>query len=356
MFSKCAVVLLAIVGVVSAQVEALKPKPKPPPPPRCADVLLYDTYGDGWNADVVFQAGEVTYQLLDAFDSNGDAFPSDQQNCSTRVLKFCNPAEKYEFSVDTVNNTIVTSNSWEIFWAVKYDHKMYFGTIGSSVVIKGSKVDYSDLFDESPRSNECPVCNTSGSGLQITLRDASGDGWYSKGHSDVAGFSVPNVLTYPRFVVTSDDGSVVSEGTLCSGEQIICTDALLAPNTQTYVIRFSGLAEQDETWEFCGTTGFVGEQLEFTHVGNTCTPVSKTSNSEQCYSTSAPIGPHSVEVVTQMQVLAEEMSKDLLLTNMLSYFLAGIAVCCLALLALKMPKKAGFERLPTESAHSTTHI
>ena len=102
MCSKVSFALLVIVGLTAAQ-----PKPKPKPPPtRCADVLLYDTFGDGWSSNVVFRAGQTaTYQLLDKFDSHG-AFPSDQQNCSTRVLQFCDENESYQFSVGIVNGTM----------------------------------------------------------------------------------------------------------------------------------------------------------------------------------------------------------------------------------------------------------
>ena len=134
---------------------AVSIKPKPKPLVRCADVLLYDTFGDGWGSGIVFQAGKnVTYQLLDKFDSKeaSASFPLDQLNCSTRVLQFCNLEENYEFFVDSVNGATV-ANKLEVLWVVKNDRKFYYGTIGSSIIIKRSEVKFDDFYDESPRAN-----------------------------------------------------------------------------------------------------------------------------------------------------------------------------------------------------------
>jgi len=346
MYSQIAFAFLVIVGLTAAQP---KPKPKPPPPARCADVLLYDTFGDGWNSNVVFQAGQTaTYQLLDKFDSNG-AFPSDQLNCSTRVLQFCDEKESYEFSVHTVNVNGTTNNAGEVFWAVHYDHKSYYGTIGSSVVIKGPKVHFSDLYDESPRANECSVCNNNvANGLPITLRDARDNGWFSAQNSDVAGFHVPNVLIHPRYTVSSSDGSEVAEGTLCHGQEVTCTESF---QDGTYFIRFSGLSQGGESWEFCSTSGIIGEELEFSIAGGSCLPLSKTSNTEQCYSNTAPVGPHSVEAALEAE---EEVFASVLVNDSLSYFLVGTSICFLAFVAVKLVfKKDEFASLPTESAHSS---
>jgi len=361
MYSQIAFVFLAIVGLTAAQPP--KPKPKPPPhPPRCADVLLYDTFGDGWSSNVVFQAGHnVTYQLLDKFDSFNGTFPSDQQNCSTRVLHFCNDKEFYEFSVDafngTTNDPITVDNSGEVFWAVHYDRRMYYGTVGSSVVIKGPKVDFSDLYDESPRANECHVCNTSNttSGLYITLKDARNNGWFSVGNSDVAGFRVPNVLSYPKYTVTASDGSQVAEGTLCRGEEVVCTESF---KDGTYFIRFSGLSQGSESWEFCGTNGIIGEELQFSIAGGSCLPLSKTSNTEQCYSNIAPVGPHSVEVALDANeelfttVSSNSHANSAFMTS-LNYFIAG-CFCAFIVAGVVMKNKfpSDFEPLPTESSRS----
>ena len=332
-----------------------KPKPKPKPrPTRCADVLLYDTFGDSWGSDVVFQAGQETFQFLDVHDSAGSPFPSDQNNCSYRVLQFCDSKEYYNFTVTSFEENVEMSD-WEVFWAVRYDRKSYFGTVGSSIIIDGTTVEFSEFYDESPHANKCPMCSSS-SGHPVSMRDARGDGWYAAGFSDIGGFRVPNLLTYPRYYISNDaDGSIVSEGTLCRGDNSTCTNELKNGN---YVFRVGGHAKGDETWEFCGVEGIVGEELSFIIAGGSCLPTSKKDSAQLCLSTTSDVAEVSIAdlaAVDNEHVITMSSETDTTFSSLnsgLNYFLSCV-VFSLGVVAviLKFSKKEEFERLPSDSSH-----
>ena len=212
---------------------------------------------------------------------------------------------------------------------------------------------------------------TSPDGITWTIRASAADNsWNSVTYGAglfvaIAGSgSIDGVMTSPDGITWTIRTSVAADINFVSVTHIappsLPTRRLAqVPISDSYFIRFIGLSEHDETWEFCGVSGIVGEQLEFTYgyvVGEpraVCLPVAKTSSSEQCYSATAPVvsGPEAAEDVTLNEEV-EVLSNDIQLTNVLNYF--GFLICFVALMVwrLKRSKSVEFESLPMESAHS----
>ncbi len=120
------------------------------------------------------------------------------------------------------------------------------------------------------------------------------------------------------------------------------------------------MSEHDESWEFCGVSGIIGEELEFIYEYKSsktlavCTPVSKTSETELCYSNVATTEHGTVEeslfgADEEVEVLSTESQ----INYMLNYFLIGTLICFLLALMTNQNDKSDFEILPTESERST---
>ena len=118
-----------------------------------------------------------------------------------------------------------------------------------------------------------PTVNTSSnSGAWLTLYDSSGEGGYEE-----------TGLGSQYFISDLTGSCLITSGTLCRDHwRFQCWEAL---DDGEYVIRFGGGADVHrgtQTWSFCGRTGGMQEQLVFTVVNYTCTPLELMSIVDYC--------------------------------------------------------------------------
>jgi hypothetical protein len=122
------------------------------------------------------------------------------------------------------------------------------------------------------------------------LFDQKGDGWYKGGNqTDVVcpgevDSSMPSVITYPRYyIVNSERTTIIHKGTICGAFRTEACQEIL-PHDGKFVFRVAGYDPNPSkvSWEFCGKTGILGEELQFEMVKGKCVPVDKRSADDYC--------------------------------------------------------------------------
>lgn len=344
-------------------------KPAPKPVASCVDVLLYDTYGDGWGLDTFLQYNNESYALLSDWQAGVPI--SNGSQCSTRVHRFCSDDSKFSFRLNDFS--VAPSKGWEVFFAVKYLGKLFYGTVGTEIVIDGFDVEFEKIFDAKPPKNKCARCPHEANGTSVTfsLNDARGKSWYTKAGPvvDIAGFEVPAVLVYPKYFITrtpdtprrrlltdmEQNGRLISEGSLCDpkgGE--VCVEGL--ENGGNYKFFVSGRAQGDETWSFCNTSGVVGEELHFRMEDGVCYPERKTSAELICVTPPAELsgaGALSPEDALDAELLDSAVAPSAAMT--VEIVAAGsIFVMALLFVVSKVFKKQDEIKF-VELAQSSTH-
>ena len=103
----------------------------------------------------------------------------------------------------------------------------------------------------------------------------------------MCGWNVPAILSYPRYqILSSDRTSLLREGTICSVGRLEehCLESL--PPHGDFVFRAIGIAANgqlsDRTWAFCGVSGTIGEDLQFSMRAGRCVPSLQLSAGEVC--------------------------------------------------------------------------
>lgn len=334
---------------------------KPAPKEYCADVLMYDTFGDGWGLDTVLHVNNETYNLISDWEAGMPL--SNGSQCSTRVHRFCSEDGKFTFVLN--DTSAVPTKAWEVLVAVKYMTKTFFGTVGSEIVTNGGdKVDFENILDTSAKANKCSQCahRVSNASLvnytySIALKDSPRESWYSnKGPNvNIEGFQVPSVLVYPKYFITmlpatggNGDGVQIAEGSLCSpspkGNEI-CSETLM---DGTYKFTVSGRAQGDESWSFCNSTGGVGDELLVSVMDGVCSPIAKTSAQHRCEV--APTGLAADPFIQKLDELLEDSTSYYLG----SFEVLGVVALCVAavmFVASKFIQKPedGSDELPENS-------
>jgi hypothetical protein len=85
--------------------------------------------------------------------------------------------------------------------------------------------------------------------------------------------NIPNSLIYPRyFILNEAKTEILHEGTICSSERgfELCENVI--PHNGDFVFRVAGIEPENDaaTWEFCGMTGAVGQELQFKMNNGAC--------------------------------------------------------------------------------------
>jgi len=95
---------------------------------------------------------------------------------------------------------------------------------------------------------------------------------------------MPSVVTYPKYsIVSGDRTTLIHEGTICgSFSTEACVEVL--PYDGKFVFRGAGYAEDPSkvSWDFCGESGILGEEVQFKMVKGKCVLVEKRSATDYC--------------------------------------------------------------------------
>jgi hypothetical protein len=97
--------------------------------------------------------------------------------------------------------------------------------------------------------------------------------------------NIPNSLVYPRyFILNEDKTEIIHEGTICSSSRGFEFCENVIPHNGDFVFRVAGIAPEGDsaTWEFCGKSGGINEELQFTMREGSCVAGAKLSAEEYC--------------------------------------------------------------------------
>jgi hypothetical protein len=230
----------------------------------------------------------------------------------------------FNITIEAVDLSKPVRLAWEAFF--KYIDPItgltYYGQQGSIVRINGMNViETRDLVNTNSMAedNQCERCkhpaplgsphrllgssrDEGGPGgdekakrlplkFPFVLFDGDGAGWWYQGGNgtdDVcAGQSIsnlPNAITSPRYSIMSGDRTtLIHEGTICGGFSTEACEELL-PYDGQFVFRVSGHSQDPNkvSWEFCGATGILGEEVQFEMVKGNCVVVDKRAAEDYC--------------------------------------------------------------------------
>jgi len=275
------------------------------------DILLYDMFGDGWgNSQLVVTADGITTN-----------YTLECGHCDRITLRdYC----AFSLHIETTDGKEPT-NPWEHFWVVGALGQTIVGSFYTSIKIdeKGPFARRAINYNKTFECEECahpkpkpPAKKHGKSGhddsrrnlakkapslATVKLYDEKSDGWFvSRGWNDVCDAEVctagdtscmstapkiPGALVYPRyFIVSKDKTELIHEGTICSGSRgfEVCQNNL--PEDGEYVFRVAGVApdNDDPTWEFCGKTGGLEEELQFRIKDGKCIPGARITSTKYC--------------------------------------------------------------------------
>lgn len=93
----------------------------------------------------------------------------------------------------------------------------------------------------------------------------------------------PDILMYPTYVIMNvDKTKQLHVGSLCPKRGVERCEERLPPHGE-FVYRVMGKdPEGDDSWKFCGVTGFIGQELQFEMKKGKCVPVSVTNSNTLC--------------------------------------------------------------------------
>ena len=93
----------------------------------------------------------------------------------------------------------------------------------------------------------------------------------------------PDILMYPTYVIMNvDKTKQLHVGSLCPKRGVERCEERLPPHGE-FVYRVMGKdPESDDSWKFCGVTGFIGQELQFEMKKGKCVPISVTNSYTLC--------------------------------------------------------------------------
>ena len=140
--------------------------------------------------------------------------------------------------------------------------------------------------------------------------------------------------------------ALVASGTSCS-VSVTCSNII---KEGVYSFRVSGLAAGNEYWQFCHTSGVVGEELVFKYYDGICTPLNKYSARDICFWEKdtrhfVPISEDSMGSVGEGADIAGSSNQSMAL--LLDYILVcSILFCCLLFAISKFFSRLEYKMLP----------
>jgi len=124
----------------------------------------------------------------------------------------------------------------------------------------------------------------------------SSEGWYDHIYTwdetcpalsyagDTDHFTLPRVLTYPRYYISNDDRTdLIHSGSLCLVDNKEICEEVLPPDGK-FVFRVAGYYPDPSviTWDFCGKSGTLYDELQFQMVHGKCVPIAEFSAADYC--------------------------------------------------------------------------
>lgn len=126
--------------------------------------------------------------------------------------------------------------------------------------------------------------------MDIVLYDSGVNvGWYDNidewvDACDTGSLEIPLVNLYPRYYISNNDRTkLIHSGSLClKDEKEICEEVL--PYDGKFVYRVAGyeLDAGTTSWDFCGTSGTIHQELQFEMRKGKCFPVQKLTADQYC--------------------------------------------------------------------------
>jgi hypothetical protein len=273
------------------------------------DILLFDLFGDGWGDS----------QLMVEIDG-----------VKNNVTLGCGHCSRVSFPDVHCNVSIWMTSAddavtpWENYWVVNVIGQTLFGGSDSTVSIYHTDVMGMNLIDtnETVNCDECLHPQPKGKGgkgknknekgrklakggkkppafANSKLYDEQSNGWFvSSGWTDVCDScapgdtnctstvpNMPNFLIYPRyFILNEAKTEIIHEGTICSTSRgfELCENVI--PHNGDFVFRVAGIEPEGDaaTWEFCGKTGGVNQELQFTMKNGACVAGVKVAAADIC--------------------------------------------------------------------------
>ena len=271
-------------------------------PTICAEVLLYDQFGDGW--------GNQTYLEVVGQKNTDNFYMANSGQCSSRVVSICKYesawlSSKVAFGIHSDENSYRN----EIFWALKYYGINYYFDSNSKVVIHGVTVVTNDALDREfntcvSKTSQTKVDGSSkskpkeknpsksDSKVEIELFSTDSKSWFvdsvDNGLISVNGFDVPMSMLYAKWQLYDDyDGKLIKDGSLCGlkTEQKVVVPL---PEHGHFVYRVSGRGSNVK-WNLCGISGSVNDQVSFTMRYGKCVYPRLSSSQTVCNENTAAL-------------------------------------------------------------------
>eukprot|EP00602_Paraphysomonas_sp_CaronLab_P004182 CAMPEP_0185024208 /NCGR_PEP_ID=MMETSP1103-20130426/7186_1 /TAXON_ID=36769 /ORGANISM="Paraphysomonas bandaiensis, Strain Caron Lab Isolate" /LENGTH=683 /DNA_ID=CAMNT_0027557119 /DNA_START=64 /DNA_END=2115 /DNA_ORIENTATION=+ len=256
-------------------------------------LVLSDIYGNGWGSGVKV--------VLENTDGSTDYYVLD---CVCDVIRYIQDGVKsISISVDKGATT-----PWEVFWFIeeRWTERRWYGNAETKFIFS-SNMDVIEtvhpvegchasgckncLPEPKPKPIPSPINNTHPPPLQFPFRleSKSGQGWFVPAdveiNVDICTFSVPQSLVYPMYFIMDEyNTKLLHSGTMCRYGDLDHLHEVL-PRDGRFLFRVAGLSNLENgnfTWDFCGVTGVLNQEVHFTMTKGKCKPGMERIPSDYC--------------------------------------------------------------------------